>query len=445
MKTPICDFIDGYASSGVTRLHMPGHKGKPFIGAEDKDITEIFGADELASPKGVIAESEKNAAELFGSKRTLFCTEGCTQAIKQMLYLSVMHALSLGKEPYILAGRNAHKAFVSAAAEIGFEFDFIKADGGLIRQNVTPAALEIAFAKAIMPPTAVYLTSPDYLGNVLDIEALKKVCEMHGAILIVDNAHGAYLKFLSVDRHPLSLGADMCADSAHKTLPSLTGGAYLHINSAVYGVIEGFIENARSIFSSSSPSWLTLYSLDKTNYYLSDGYKERLDKTVARVARLKKELTLLGFETIGDEPLKITVATKSFGHTGERVAEVLRKNGVEAEFCDKDYIVLMITPENDENDLEKALAAFRSIKREKKMTSRPPKATIAERAMSPREAAFSLTETIAAKDSVGKIFASCALSCPPAVPIVVAGEIIDKNAIAALDYYGIENIKVIKE
>ena len=103
----------------------------------------------------------------------------------------------------------------------------------------------------------MYVTSPDYLGGQSDVAALAEVSHRHGVPLLADNAHGAYLRFLSPSRHPMDLGADLCCDSAHKTLPVLTGGAYLHVGRAAP---EPFRENARralALFGSTSPSYLT--------------------------------------------------------------------------------------------------------------------------------------------------------------------------------------------
>ena len=442
MNTPICDFVDKYVKADPVRFHMPGHKGKTFTGAEEKDITEINGADVLSLPVGIIAGSEENAARLFGAKKTLYSTEGCTLAIKQMLYLAVMHAKATNRTPYILAARNAHKAFVSAACEIGFDFSFIPS-GSFIENDLTPETLERAIALSPVPPTSVYVTSPDYLGNLLDIRSLKAVCEKHGALLLTDNAHGAYLRFLPEDIHPLSCGADMCSDSAHKTLSALTGAAYLHISNAVYRVIDGFIENARSLFSSTSPSWLTLFSLDKLNAYLSDGYRGRLHKFIRIADAAKTELKDLGYTLSGSEPLKITVFSKSFGYTGTKLCEIIRKANIEPEFCDQDLIVFMLTPENDENELKRLTAAL-DVPRRAALSSRPPLPKKQVRALSPREAIFSLCETVALKDAKNRIFSSCALACPPAVPIVIAGEVIDENALNALSYYGVKTVNAVK-
>ena len=113
MTTPIADFVRSYAARGGARFHMPGHKGASFLGCEALDITEVTGADVLYAPEGIIAESEANATDLFGSSHTFYSAEGSTLCIKAMLALAVA---GRGERPWILAARNAHKTLLSAAA-----------------------------------------------------------------------------------------------------------------------------------------------------------------------------------------------------------------------------------------------------------------------------------------------------------------------------------------
>ena len=226
METPIADFVRRYADSGMIRAHMPGHKGKPFLGCEALDITEIRGADSLYEADGMILYSESHAGELFGSGRTVYSTEGSSQCIRAMLYL----VLTCGNgSRTVVAARNVHRSFVYAAALLDFEIVWLwpECSTSLCGCPVSAETLERALATLPAPPAAVYLTSPDYLGSVADISALAEVCRKYGTLLAVDNAHGAYLRFLEPSCHPLDLGADLCCDSAHKTLPVLTGGLWL--------------------------------------------------------------------------------------------------------------------------------------------------------------------------------------------------------------------------
>lgn len=441
MNTPICDFVKNYIESRTVRLHMPGHKGKALLGMEPWDITEVRGADSLYEAEGIILESEKNAASLFGYP-TYYATEGASQCIRAMLHLAVLHAKKTGRQPLVAAGRNAHKTFLSAAALLGFGVFWLcpKKQESYLSCPLTPEELDEALQKE--PVTAVYLTSPDYLGNTLDIHAMASICHKHNALLLVDNAHGAYLKFLPESRHPMDLGADLCCDSAHKTLPALTGAAYLHTTDSFDAHT---VRNALSLFGTTSPSYLILQSLDAVNAYLADSYREKLLNFTAQVSQVKENLTQKGYILAGNEPLKITLSPKACGYTGDELHDVLRQNGMECEFSDPDFLVLMVTPETDIDKLKEAEKVLLSLDFKDEIQVSSPKFHLAETVLSIREATLSFCETIPVKESLGRILASASVGCPPAVPIVVSGERIDEHAIACFTYYGIEYCTVVKE
>ena len=445
MNTPIVDFVQAYAASGTARLHMPGHKGKPFLGCEQLDITEIQGADDLFAPDGVIAESERNAAALFGAGKTLYSTEGATLAIKTMLALVVQKAQKTGTRARILATRNAHKSFLHGCALLDVEVDWLHGESGhLCECRISDKALKAALAAA-PPYAAVYVTSPDYLGNMLDVAALSKVCRAHGVPLLVDNAHGAYLAFTRTVCHPISLGATMCADSAHKTLPALTGTAYLHI---AKDADPYFAENARAamaLFASSSPSYLLLQSLDLCNVYLADTLRAALDGILPRVAGLADLLAATGYELLGSEPLKLTVSGNVRGYTGNMLAEALRGYAVEPEYVDHDCVVLMCSPQNTEEELARVAEALLTLpERPKIQKNAPVMPHNAKKACSIREAILSAHECIRTEDALGRICASPTVSCPPAIPIVVSGEVIGAQDIALFKAYGIDTLHVVK-
>lgn len=444
MNTPIVDFVGRYAASGTARLHMPGHKGKPFLGCEALDITEIQGADALYEAEGIIAESEANAAALFGAGRTLYSTEGSSQCIRAMLYLALTNR-SAGTAPVIVAARNVHKVFVYAAALLDFEIVWLWPEGGsasICGCPVSPETLDKTLANLSAPPAAVYLTSPDYLGGMADIAALAAVCHRYDTVLAVDNAHGAYLHFLRPACHPLDLGADICCDSAHKTLPVLTGGAYLQISKNAPG---GFAEHAKSamaLFGSTSPSYLTLTSLDLCNRRLSEGYADRLADTVSRLKVLRAGLSAAGWQTEETDPLRLTLRAPA-GLTGTALAKRLRQGGVECEYADSGYLVLMATPENSQEDLNRVLTSLGKNDAPYEPSPSLPLAK-GERSCSVRCALFAPHEAVPAEQALGRICGAPTVSCPPAIPIAVSGEVIGPEAMALFRYYGVEQVDVLK-
>lgn len=447
MDTPICDFVREYAAGGRLRLHMPGHKGHPVLGVEHLDITEISGADVLYSGHGIIRRSQENAAALFGTAKTLYSTEGSSLAIRAMLYLAVLYGKTQGKRPLVAAGRNAHKAFLSAAALLDLEVLWLYPEqrDSILVCRITAEDLDRALNAAEEKPLAVYLTSPDYLGNMADVGALSAVCRRHGVLLLVDNAHGAYLNFLPHPRHPMALGADLCCDSAHKTLPVLTGGAYLHISKTAPAFFCDQAEQAMALFASTSPSYLILQSLDAANRCLAEGYAQRLAEFAELVSGLKARLTKLGYTLCGCEPLKLTIAARACGYTGGELAELLLERGIVCEFSDPDYLVLMFTPETGGEGLARLEAALCSVEPRGAMAEAPPALSRPERVLSIRDALLSPSCELAVEECLGRVLAAPTVSCPPAIPIVVCGERIDETAIACFQYYGIDACRVTAE
>ena len=444
MKTPIVDFVRSYAAQNGVRLHMPGHKGRAHLGCESLDITEIAGADVLYEATGVIGESEQNATTLFGSAHTFYSTEGATLAIKAML-ATVKMSLPRGTRLRVLAARNAHKAFLYAAALLDIDVTWLYPAKSAhfcacpIDANDVAAALLACKEK----PHAVYLTSPDYLGNVLDIQGIAAKCKACGVPLLVDNAHGAYLGFLQPSRHPLALGATMCADSAHKTLPALTGGAYLHIAKEAPGAYLASAREALSLFASTSPSYLILQSLDLCNAYLENGYTARLSHIVSCIDGVRAVLRAHGYTVPDSEPLKIVIKASDSGYTGEALAELLRENGIEPEFADREYVVLMCTTDNTEEELVQLCSALCSIPLGAPLTSEALPLVRPLAVLPIREAMLAPFARVPIKEALGRICATPAVSCPPAVPVAVAGERIDATVLSTLAYYGVESIAVL--
>ena len=496
MTTPIDDFIRRYVESGPSRLHVPGHKGVGPLGFERFDITEIDGAGALYGASDIIAGSQRNASALFGSAATFYSAEGSSLCVRAMLFLAMTRAAPKGR-PVALAARNAHKAFVYAAALCDFDVEWLwpEADGPLCACPVSPKALAQKLDAMPEKPFCVYVTSPDYLGGMQDVRALAEVCHARGVPLLVDNAHGAYLKFLPESLHPMDLGADMCCDSAHKTLPVLTGGAYLHVSrDADPGFIDGAAD-ALSLFSSTSPSWLILRSLDLCNARLAGDFPRALAGAAERVAALKRELTGRGFGVLPGEPMKLTISAfqKAPHRSGElspqategdplsddlsladgfALADRLRQNGVECEYADAEHVVLMFSPDNAPEDFDRIsravgtasemgwaphrpcgppphcdgeadLAGFPTAPpRPEAAGTTPPSPAPA---LTLREAVFAPSELVPVELAEGRVCAAPTVSCPPAVPVTVSGERITAEAVRAFQRYGIDVVRVIRQ
>ena len=361
-----------------------------------------------------------------------------------MLYLALQNRPA-GTPPVIAAARNVHKSFVHAAALLDFEPVWLwpEENVSLCACPVTAEGLDRVLSALDAPPVAVYITSPDYLGNMADIPALAEVCRRYKTPLLVDNAHGAYLRFLEPSRHPLDLGADLCCDSAHKTLPVLTGGAYLHIAKTAPAAFRKNARAALALFGSTSPSYLTLASLDLCNGYLSEDYSVRLAETVRRLEALREALAANGWQIAFSDPLRLTLRAPA-GLTGLDLAEHLRRGGVECEYADRDRLVLMSTPANTPEDLARVSASLGKNRVPAAPALSLPLAR-GERVLSIREALFAPQETVPANESLGRICGAPTVSCPPAVPVAVSGERIGPEAAALFQYYGIKTVDVLQD
>lgn len=455
MQTPIYDFVRQYNRDSYSRLHMPGHKGVGPLGCECLDITEITGADSLFEADGIIRKSEENAASLFGSAMTLYSTEGSSLCVRAMLYLVLLNNGGTSV-PVIAAGRNAHASFIKTAALLRFRIDWLfdedeSGEFSLCRARVTERGLEKYLSDAVKAkrelPCAIYITSPDYLGNVADISGLSVTAHRYGIPLIVDNAHGAYRRFLKADGHPITLGADMCCDSAHKTLPVLTGGAYLHISANAPALYIKQARRAMSLFASTSPSYLIMESLDLANAYLADGFTEKLDKVIIQADECKKQIMDMGFDVCESDECRITVETIKKGITGNQMLKLLMENKVMCEYADPDYVVLMFTAQTCEKDFERIIKAFYVNRNYGGRIAERPELSLLHPQVRymPHELLFVGGKDVNVDESEGKILCAPAVSCPPAVSVVVSGEVISAQAVKIFKYYGINTVNVCDE
>ncbi|MBR2876560.1 MAG: aminotransferase class V-fold PLP-dependent enzyme [Clostridia bacterium] len=445
METPIIDFIKKYNEAKTARFHMPGHKGVSFLGFENIDITEIKGADDLSCPTGIIKQSEENASGLFKTKCTVFSVGGSTQSVNAMLFLAYSVRDKSGN-PVVLAARNAHKSFVFAVAKIGAEVEWLypEKSNSLCSAVITAEVLENKLKQMKTKPFAVYITTPDYLGNVTDVKSLSEVCRKYNIPLLADNAHGAYSAFLNEPFHPVQNGADLCCDSAHKTLPAITGCGYLHIEKNDYFGFSKKAHNAMTVFGTSSPSYLLLQSLDLCNKYIYEKIEDDLLECSEKVKLINRLLNAKNIKNISCEPIKITMDFSTVQSNNFDFAEHFRSYNIEFEYSDKNYIVFMASAYNSADDFNKLASAVNSLPEFSQSTVTSLFDFVkGEQVMSVRDAVFADSEEIPVEDAVGRVCGAPTVSCPPAIPIVVSGEKITEEHIALLKYYDKTHIRVV--
>ncbi|MCR4646740.1 MAG: amino acid decarboxylase [Oscillospiraceae bacterium] len=436
-EQPIAGFLSNYAHNKPIRAHMPGHKGKPVPGSPmlsavtPFDITEIEGADSLFEADGILLAAEEQTAVLYGSGAVCYSAGGSTLCIQAML------AQMRAERRTVIAARTVHRAFLNACVLLGLQVRWIfPENGSLLSGSYPPAKFAAALQDAVQngERPCVYVTSPDYLGGMQDIAALSAVCKQFGAPLLVDNAHGAHLAFLPENRHPIALGADYCCDSAHKMLPALTGGAWLHCQNAA---MKPFMKQHMQLFGSTSPSYLIMQSLEAGTCYLRNEGREAVRQMAEEIAALRAKLPQYRF--LGDEPFHLSIAAD-----GIRLAEMLRQSGVECEYADKTCLVLLLSPMTTQEELARLGELLNAIDPGTPAEA-PPLPEPSTPAMSLREAALAPCETLPLSAAEGHICGPVQVPCPPAVPIVMSGERITEDALRLLDFYGLKHICCVKE
>ena len=423
-------------------FHTPGHKNNANFLKDllSLDFTELDDTDSLFEANSSILVSEKKASEAFATKRSLISAGGFTLCIQAML------RLVSSPNTKILCSRVVHKSAINTMALLKLEPVFLKQERDIktgFLKPVNPYSVE-RYLKKCNNITAVYITSPDYFGVISDIKGISKVCKKYGIPLIVDNAHGSHLKFLSEDLHPLNLGADISSDSLHKTLPVLTGGALLQINN------EKYVKKAKSsmaLFGSTSPSYPIMASLDLClDWIAKNAKKEYLDlvKKVSEIKKIVKNKGILMPDGLAD-PTRISINLNSVGLSGKECIEYFHNLEIEPELYTDDFMVFVVTPFNTDNDilkLKKALLDL-EVRRHKILSDDLFQEDIILK-MSLNDAILRESIIIKVEDAKGFVSAKTVCQCPPGIPILVPGEVISEYHINFLVRSGILFVEVIK-
>ncbi|MEM1486294.1 aminotransferase class I/II-fold pyridoxal phosphate-dependent enzyme [Oscillospiraceae bacterium PP1C4] len=439
--------VQAYLEKDRARFHMPGHKGQgegAFASMLPYDITEVEGADSLFHADGAILELELELARIYGAKRSLLCAGGATLCIQTMLGL----ACGIGKK--VIMSRNIHRAAINAMALLDLTPVWIypeKDAGEWFLGRYTPESVKAALTEH--PDVAgVYITSPDYFGVISDFEGIAQVCSAFHLPLLVDNAHGAHLKFIPErygKLHPIDCGAAICCDSLHKTMPAMTGGAALHISD------ERYIADAKrmmSMFGSTSPSYPIMLSCETALEYAQDGAAQGFAETASRLDRIRLLALQKGFALPKgpSDPARLSLGFGALGLSAQTFGAHLRRYAVEPEYISATACVLMANGFNGAEDYTRLEAAIAVLS--PSGSSAAPRLDTMPRpkqAMSVREAAFSTQESILVENSLGCIAAGEVSPCPPGIPIVMSGERIDEQTIETLKDCGIMQINIVKE
>lgn len=445
-NTPLKRALDEYIRQDYARLHMPGHKGasiSPFGELMAYDVTEVEGTDSLFEDDGPLKEQEEIFTRLYDTKGTVMSAGGSTLCIQAMLRMVAK------KEGRILAGRNIHAAAVNAMALLGLEPVWVypnrKQEERLIGE-ISPDEIRSVLEKEKQAGTldslcAIYVTSPDYFGVMSDIRSIAQIAHEYGLPLLVDNAHGAHLHFLKEEYHPMQLGADLCCDSLHKTMPALTGAALLHTSDAKYCPQ---MKGAMTVFGSTSPNYLIMLSMDSTAAFLMQDGAERIQQTVTRCEELRQKAREKGFVLPQHcDPMRLTLPLAGTGWDAQNFRKLLRKHKIMEEYLSDSGCVLLFSPFNREEDFKRTEALLDEVLIQNQPFTAFP-IVPSEKVMSLREAFLSPKESVPVEKAEGRIAAQVKITCPPGIPLVMPGERLHKEIIKILKNSGIFVIDVVK-
>ncbi len=419
MKNYISEKLFSLAEKIKVSAAMPGHKGKIDISGTS-DMTELPGLDNLSSPSGIIMESQKMAAEVYGVHSAFYLVNGSTGGILTMIY----SLLSEGDK--VLVERNCHKSVYSAVALRKLETVYLTES-----TQKNPADIDEIKEKIEENPgiRAVILTSPTYYGYTADLLSIYDFLKEKGILLLVDGAHGAHLKGFP-EYEDIYKNCDAMVLSLHKTLPALNQTALLLAGSEEISV--SLKENI-PYFQTSSPSYVLLKSSEEALGILEKGNLRRIREEIAG-----KTGKTGNIEIWGEDPWKVILSSE---RGGERLYDYLVSKGIYPEMHMGRDVLLMLSSSNTEEEINYLVSAIKEIEKESEYLSQ--KGTIPEekaevlpvKSMEIWEALGKESQIIDLHSGCGKTVRDYIIPYPPGIPLLVPGEVMDEEIIRLLDEY----------
>ena len=425
----ILNQLNKFKGKDRNRMHMPGHKNVPAFArafpVAPIDITELSFSDDLQCPHGAIDRAQRDIAEIVGAKRAYITTDGSSSGVMACIYV----ASKFGNK--IIVPRNSHKSVYNACRIMGVEPVIVQGaecEGVLLPPD--PELVEKLIVNDVNI-AGMIVASPDYYGNIAPLEDYAKVLKKHSRYLFCDGAHGAHLGVDEGRYGYCGVYADMWVDGAHKTLPTLTQGAYVCVNDLS---LADLAEEALSIFRTTSPSYPVMASVEYGVKYFKNNPKIA-ERARTAVAELRNQLSSLTFYPSQDWT-KLAIDCKPLDISPDIVQSKLEKRGIYPEMNDGRYILFYLSPATEPTHINEIKNFFLWLITQKKLrgtyTDKKPLLPPADRTYSYLYALRSRTEWIPLKDGKGRM---CAENCgvtPPCFPVIVAGEIITQRAIDLL-------------
>jgi arginine/lysine/ornithine decarboxylase len=443
-RLPLLEEINTYRSMGRVWLHVPGHGGGLGLPAEivdfmagvaEIDLTELPGLDDLHCAVGAIAAAQSLAAEVWHADETFFLVNGGSSGVLAMVLATCLPG------DVVLAPRNAHGSFYHAAIMSGAlprYLPVVEKDG--VPLNVTVQAVKDGFTR-YPNAKAIFLTSPSYHGVCADVSAIATIARQHGALLLLDEAHGAHLGFSK--RLPPAQGhlADLRVQSWHKTLGALTPGAVLHRHGEK--VEQWRLRSALQSVQTSSPSYPVLLSLDATRKQMASTGEQIVDKMANNAASLRQATAMsVPFLEPADvkahgfllDPTRVTFLTGKKGLCGFAAARQLYQQGIDIELAQPGFFLALIGPGYRNESTSKTAVAIRCLSNvEASLYVELPPLPGVRIVLSPRDAHYAPSEALTPAQAKGRISAGMVISYPPGNPLLVPGEQITEEVITYLD------------
>ncbi len=451
-ETPLFDALKEYVDRDTLPFHVPGHKKgvgidkefKNFIGENPFkiDVTVFKLVDSLHHPTGPIKKAQELVADAYESHASFFSIHGTSGAIQAM----ILAVVNDGDK--IIVPRNVHKSvtsgiILSGAVPVFMEPEIDKKLG--IAHGVTPETVEKTL-KENPDAKAVLIINPTYYGVATDIKKIADIVHSYDIPLIVDEAHGPHLAFSEkLPMSALKAGADICAQSTHKIIGSLTQGSLLHVKSKY--IDPKRVQQILNLMQTTSPSYIIMASLDCARRQIALEGKDLLQKTIELCKYTRDEINKIpGFYCFGEEvlgkpgsysfdPTKLTISSRELGITGFELDMILAdKYHIQMELSDF-YNVLAVGSFGDTKEgMDRLLSALKEISNDyygKKETVQDflDIPAIPTKILNPREAFYSDKISIPLNESIGKISGEFLLAYPPGIPVLCPGEEITQEVV----------------
>lgn len=453
MKPILYEKLIAYKEEEIYPFHMPGHKRKinnEICNPYELDITEITGFDNLNDPKEILKQSMEEAAKFYHTKRTYYLVNGSTSGI----LASITAVCNYGDK--ILMARNCHKAVYNAVRILGLIPIYLplvivgnrKICGGIDEIQLQKILKENPDIKAVI------VTSPTYEGIVMNIEEVKMCIKQYKIPLIVDEAHGAHFPYLQqFPKSAIEQGADLVIQSVHKTMPSFTQTALLHLCSDVLDA--EWLQDCISIYQTSSPSYVLMAGIEYAISYGST-HKEKFEQYFNLLQTYREKFSqfsnihLLSLEDAKQyrgfdyDPCRLVFFFENTNRTGEEIASwLLREHNIELEMSEREYVIAISTVMDEEKGFAKLYEALKQLDLliEEETTVDSQRAnigittTVHKMCYKPAIARKQKRYWKRLEESEGEICGDYLFIYPPGIPLLVAGEQIRAEDIALIHSY----------